>query len=178
MSRELVDELDRARALLDRPLSGIDDLVGLEPAVGRFLWLADGAHANSDKALAWLCLGVAKPGVPGEELLDRPGDRVVDLRIVAIEPLAEVLVAIPFQTGNGAGPVESSAAVVTLLRVGQVERRANAGVRELCLRELRCRELAQHGEDNQPDVACQSGIANAMMLGPAATAMYCRPSNM
>ena len=143
---------------LDRPLARVDDLVGLEPAVGRFLGLSNGAHANSNKALAWLCLGVAKPGVPGEKLLDRSRDRVVDLRIVALEPWAEVLVAVPFQTGNGTGPIETSAPVVALLRVRQIERRANAGIRELCLRELRRRKLAQHGEDNQPDSHFSRGL--------------------
>ena len=46
---ELVDELNSVRAFPDGPLAGIDDLVGLKPAVGRFLRLADGAHANSTK---------------------------------------------------------------------------------------------------------------------------------
>ena len=45
----------------------------------------------------------------------------MQLGIVAVEPLAEVVVALEFEAGDLARPIEAGGAVVALLRVGQVE---------------------------------------------------------
>ena len=146
MSRELVHELDAVLALVDGPLAGIDDLVGLEPPIGGLLGLTNGADTDPHEALAHLRFGVAESRLAGEKLLYRTGDGVVDFRVVAIEPLPEVLVSVPLEAGDHARPVEAGAAVVPGLRIGQIKRRANGGVRDLCLGKLRCRHLVQHDE--------------------------------
>ena len=145
---ELVHELDAVLALVDRPLPGVDDLVGFEPPIGGLLGFANGADTDPHEALSDLRFRVTESRLAGEKLLHRTGDGVVDLRIVAIEPLPEVLVSVPLEAGYHARPVEAGAAVVPGLRIGQIKRRANGGVRDLCLGKLRCRHLVQHDESD------------------------------
>ena len=78
------------------------------------------ADADAHERPARLGLGVAEADVlAGQELLDRPGDRVVELRVVLLEPLPEVLVAVPLQARDRARPVEARAAVVAGVASGR-----------------------------------------------------------
>src|SRR5439155_2123 len=94
---QLVDEFDPVRAFVHRPLTGIDDVVRAEAAITGLVRLADCAHADPDEALARLRVVVPHSRVVGEELLDGSGNRVVKLRIVALEPLSEVRMPFPLE---------------------------------------------------------------------------------
>jgi len=92
-----VHELDPILAGMRLPGAGVDDLVAAEPLERRFGRLAQYADPDADERAARRRLGVAERGLAGQELLDRAGDRVVQRRIVLLEPLPEVLVAAPRQ---------------------------------------------------------------------------------
>src|ERR1035441_8629447 len=82
-------------------------------------------------------LVVAQAYAAGEELLHRTQDGVVELRIVAVEPLSEVVVTLKFQAGDLPRPIEAGGAVVALQRVGQVEFGADRAIGDFGLRKVR-----------------------------------------
>src|SRR2546427_9236620 len=101
-----MDEFNRIRRFVHRPLTGVDDVVRLEPAVTRLVRPANRADADPDEALPRLRFVVAESGAVGQEFLYGTSDRVMQLRIVALEPLPEVVVPVPLQTGDDTGPIE------------------------------------------------------------------------
>src|ERR1039458_9061422 len=108
---QFLGELDAIGKLVDGPLSGIGNLVGLELLEGALFGLADRADADLDEALAGLHFVVAEAQTVGEKLLHRAQDAVVAVGIVVVEPLAEVVVALEFEAGDLAGPVEAGGAI-------------------------------------------------------------------
>jgi hypothetical protein len=58
------------------------------------------------------------------------------LRIVLVEPLAEVRVALIPQAGNDARPIEPRRAVIALLRVRQIHRRVDGPIGNQSLRKI------------------------------------------
>src|SRR5262249_40874344 len=122
------------------------DLVRLELPVLRLIGLADRSDADLDEILAGLNLIEPETRAFSQEFFHGTGDGIVDLRIVALEPFAEVVVAFVFQAEDHAGPVEPRGLVVALLRVRQVELGPNQPVGDFSLRRLRGSQSAEKHE--------------------------------
>src|SRR5580658_785289 len=114
--------------LADRPFSVSGDFVGGELAEGGLVGFSDRAHADLYEALAGFGVLVAQAGAVGEELLHWTHDGVVNLRVVAVEPFAEVFMTLELKTGHGARPVEPRATIVAVLRIRQQQRYLQAAV--------------------------------------------------
>ena len=87
------------------------------------------------------CRRPAPPDTRGwyrlSETPDRSHDGVVDLRVVLVEPLAEIFATAHAQAGDLPRPVESGPAVVAALRIGQIELGRDRAVGNLRLRKFR-----------------------------------------
>src|SRR5690349_7679144 len=108
----LMSEFDPVRSSANGTLAGIDNLVRLEPLVGGLIGFLHHAYADADEALARLGVGVSQSSVMSEKLLHRTGNRIVRLRVVLVEPGAEVLVAFVAQAVDHARPIEPRAPIV------------------------------------------------------------------
>src|SRR5262249_34940546 len=125
---EHVREFDPVFALANGPLTRVDDVVGTEALVGGFVWLFHRANADPDKILTRLRVFVSQAYITREELFHRTHDGVVSFRIVLLEPLPEILVAMVTQAVDHARPIEPRALVVALLRIRKVEFRLDRTV--------------------------------------------------
>src|SRR5207245_7548021 len=130
----LVRELNRIRRRANGPLAGIDNLIRVEPPVGRLLGFSHHAHADADEGAAGFGVLIPQTGVMSEKFLDRTGDCVMRLRVVALEPLSEILVAPITKTVDHARPVKPRTAIVTAGGVRQIELRIEGSVRDRGLR--------------------------------------------
>ena len=161
---EFMDELDPVVTLADLPFAVVHDVVGGEPLVWLVVCLAHGADADADERTARLRLGVSDGAVVADELLHRPGDRVVQLRVVLVVPDTEVLVALRLEAKDHARPVEACTAVVAALGVREVELHRGDAVRDLGLgvrrpggeargqrrqAEFRCKDFLPHDVGTQ-----------------------------
>ena len=135
----------RSATVLTVHLPVVGDLVRAELLEGALLGFADSADADLDEALARLDVVIAESDAVGEKLFHRAEDGVVELGVVLIEPLAEVVVALGFEAGDLAGPVEARCAIVALLRVGQIELGAPGAAGDFGLRKIR-RRAGQRSE--------------------------------
>jgi hypothetical protein len=118
---QLLLELDPIGAAARSPFAAVDDFVSGELSEGGLVRLADGAYTNLYERPARLGFRVAEPLAVGQEFFNRAGDRVVNFRVVAVEPFAEVFVAVPLEARYRTGPVEACRAVVAVVGVGKVE---------------------------------------------------------
>ena len=115
-------------AFADGSLAAVREVVGRGVAVSFLFGLAHRADAHSNERSA---RGRLRVPYAGAELLRRTCDCVVQLRVVGPGvPLGDVFVPLVPQTVDYARPVEARAAVVTTLRVRQVEPRLDQPVRD------------------------------------------------
>src|ERR1700726_1577123 len=91
----------------------------MELLEARILGFAHSAYSDLHEALTRFSLLVAQARAIGEKLLHRTHDGIVNLRVVPVEPFAEIFVAFELKTRNRARPVEPRAAVVTVLGIRQ-----------------------------------------------------------
>ena len=154
---QFLGEFDPVGELFDGPLPRVGNLVSLELLERPLLRLADRADADLDEALAGLDVVVTETYAVGEKLLHRTQDGIVELRIVAVEPLAEIVVALEFEACDLARPIEARGAVVALLRVGQVELGADRAVGDLGLREIRGGERGNRQREVESKAASSCG---------------------
>src|SRR2546423_10700111 len=99
-------KLNGIRRRTNGPLTGIDHLVRIEPTVARLLGLSHHTHSDADEAAAGLGVLVSQPGVMSKKFLDWTRDRVMRLRVVALEPGSEILMAPITKTVDHARPVK------------------------------------------------------------------------
>src|SRR5258708_8180332 len=133
----LVSELNPVRSFANSSLAGIDNLVRLEPLVGRLLGFLHHAYADADEPLARLGVGVSQSGVMSEKLFHRTGDRIVRLRVVLVEPGAEGLLALVTQAVDHARPIEPRPAIVAQPGVRQIQFRIDGARRNPAFRSIR-----------------------------------------
>src|SRR5208283_624678 len=97
---------------VDRSLTGIDNVIGLEAPVFRLARrLAHRPHADPDEILPRLRRLVSKSRPIGEKLLHGSRDGVMNLRIMMFIPALYKLMALVFEAEDDTGPVKPGAAV-------------------------------------------------------------------
>ena len=114
------------------PFSCVDDGITEAELIGRIVDLAQDTDSRLDKEFAWFCLVVIDGAetVARSEFFYRPGDRIVDQRIVVFEPNSKIGVAFVGEARNDARPIEARRAIVALLGIGQINNRLDRSVRK------------------------------------------------
>ncbi len=110
-----------APAGVNRPLATVHQRIGVHELIRRVVSLAQHPDSQFDEQFARLRLAIVQSTVNRAKLLDRAGNRIGDHWIVVGKPDAKVSVPLKRQARDHPRPVESRCAVVTILRVGQVE---------------------------------------------------------
>src|SRR5258708_14518382 len=82
----LVSELNPVRSFANGSLAGIDNLVRLEPLVGRLLGFLHHAYADADEPLARLGVAVSPSVAISEKLSHRTAGRIVRLPVGIVGP--------------------------------------------------------------------------------------------
>jgi hypothetical protein len=99
----------------------------------RLLRLAHHPDADADEGPARLRLVIAQPFIIGLECLNRPGNCIVDFRIVVFVPPSEIFVAVESKAGNDSGPVKPGTPIGAVLAIGKHQLGVNQSIRDLGL---------------------------------------------
>src|SRR5260370_27399693 len=98
---------------------------------------------------------------------------MMNVWVVAFEPLAEKLMALKAQARDYARPIEAGAAIVALLRVRQVELRLNQAVREMSFRRAVRGDRKGRGGEEQYErcfhsftISCGAGFETPAFPAP------------
>src|SRR5258708_8256382 len=129
-----MSKLDAIFVRVNRPLPRVDNLVCVVSTVSGLVGFANSSDANADKCSAGFGLVITQALVIGTELLHRPGDRIVDLRIVVFVPTSKIFMSPKLKAGNDPRPIEPPAAVRAVLAIGKHQLRVDQSIRDLGLR--------------------------------------------
>src|ERR1700716_1898341 len=151
-----MSKLDTILVLVDRPLSRVDNLVCVVRTVSGLVGFANSADANADKRSAGFGLVITQALVIGAELLHRPGDRIMDFRVVVFVPAAKIFMSPELKAGNDPRPIEPRAAVGAVLAIGKHQLRVNQSIRDLGLRIILCQEQSTANTSEKTKVELNS----------------------
>src|ERR1035441_2560623 len=92
--------------------------------------------------------------------------KVADLRVRPLDPRSVIVVSLVLQAVDDSRPIEPGSAIISVLRVRQVDLCPNLTIRDLRAREIRRRQDSNaHGHGSQNQSLCYHRMDYCMMAG-------------
>ena len=119
----------------DAANAGADEWISAELAIGLIVELLQKADADLKEESAGFDVVIRDSRIVGAKFFDGAHDGVVEGGFVMIEPFAEEVVALISEARDDAIPIETRAAVIAFVRVGQKDCGFDEAVGDFGLRE-------------------------------------------
>src|SRR5690348_5037949 len=162
---QLLSELNGGGGSMHSPLAWIDDFIQMVRTVCPVVGFAKNSDADLDECASRFRFVITEPLVSCGEFLDRAHNsaaRTGDDIIASIDEIAHVRVgfrvpgavnpmSFELEILNHARPVEASAAIVTMLRIGQIDGHLNRTVCQPRLRNIGSSLRHEHGSRQQSE---------------------------